>query len=154
MKKALAVFITVATVCTACNSTSELAINDKSRSIIGTWTLVSGLIIKNKDSVLIDYTRNQEMIKIISDTHFAFFRHDLTQGKDSSAIFVSGGGRCLINDSTYTEYLDYCNYRGWENNKFEFSYLIKGDTLITQGIEKIEALKVDQFNIETYIKVK
>ena len=136
---------------TSCKSPDSVALN---KPIIGSWRLLSGLIIKGKDSVLTDYTRNQKMIKIITASHFAFFRHDLTNGKEDNPIFVAGGGTCVIKDSIYTENLEYFNYREWENNSFEFTYVIKGDTLITKGTERIEELAIDQFNIETFVKVK
>lgn len=121
-------------------------------SIIGTWKLLTGTIIEGKDTTITDYTINQELLKIIISTHFAFFRHDLK--KDSIPIFVSGGGRCQIGEKQYTEHLDFCNYREWENNTFEFEYDIVGDTLITMGIEKIESLKVNHLNIEKYVRLK
>ena len=120
--------------------------------LTGTWRLLTGTIIQGKDTTVTNYTINQELIKIITDTHFAFLRHDL--GKDSTTIFVSGGGRCQIDDQHYTEHLDFCNYRAWENNTFEFEYKIIGDTLTTIGTEKVEALGINQLNIEQYLRVK
>jgi hypothetical protein len=79
-------------------------------------------------------------------------RHDL--GKDSVAVFVSGWGRCKIGDKKYIEYLDFCNYRAWENNIFEFEYNIRGDTLITTGIEKVDDLNVNHINIEKLARIK
>ena len=73
--------------------------------IVGTWRLLSGTTIKAADTVVTDYTIGQEMIKIISPTHFAFLRHDLNHGKDSTASYAAGGGRVLIGDSSYTEFL-------------------------------------------------
>ncbi len=54
-------------------------------------------------------------------------------------LLSAGGGAHTLKDSTYTEHLDYCNDRNWENNKFEFTVRINNDTLIQQGVEKIEA---------------
>lgn len=125
---------------------------DEPSSILGTWKLLTGTIIQEKDTTVTDYTINQESIKIISKTHFAFFRHDL--GKDSTAIFVSGGGRCQISGKKYTEHLDFCNYREWENNTFDFEFDIQGDTLTTIGVEKVESLKINRLNIEQYVRVK
>ncbi len=95
------------------------------------------------------------MIKIITKTHFAFLRHDLEKGTDdSTAIFVAGGGKCFIKDNKYIEHLEYFNAREWEGNSFEFEYLIDGDTLITKGVEKIEELDINYFNIEKYLRVE
>lgn len=122
--------------------------------IIGTWKLISGTTIKGIDTVVTDYTIGQEMIKIISPTHFAFLRHDLNKGKDSTASYAAGGGRVKIGDSTYTELLDYFSIREWEGGEFELSYQISGDTLITTGVEKIESLGIEHLNIERLVRVK
>ena len=95
------------------------------------------------------------MIKIIGDSHFAFLNHDLNKGVDSSlAHFVSGGGKYTFNNNTYTEFLDYCNFREWEGHKFDFTIEFKGDTLIQSGIEKIEELEVDRKIIEKYLRIE
>ncbi len=124
------------------------------KSPIGTWKLVTGMTIAKGDTVITDYTKGQEMIKIITPSHFAFMRHDLNNGKDSTAVFVAGGGRCTIDKNVYIEYLDYCNYREWEDGKFEFEYTISNDTLKLSGIEKVEKLNVEHLNVETFVKEK
>ena len=122
-------------------------------SIIGTWKLISGTTIKGKDTIVTDYTQNQEMIKIINETHFSFLRHDLKNGRDSNAIYVAGGGKYTLKGNKYIEHLDYFNIREWEGNSFELEYKIDNDTLITKGMEKIEGLNVDYLNIEKYYRV-
>ena len=124
------------------------------KPIIGTWQLITGTVIEKNDTTTTDYTKNQSFIKIINDTHFAFLQHDLNKGKDSAAVFVAGGGRYSLTDSTYTEHLEYCSAREWEGNDFAFTITIKGDTLIQRGIEKVESAGVNRVNIEKYIKVK
>lgn len=93
------------------------------------------------------------MIKIINDSHFAFLRHDLNKGQDSPAIFVAGGGSYTLQGDRYTENLEYCSEREWEGSTFEFTVAIEGDTLIQQGIEKVESLGVERYNIEKYVRV-
>lgn len=136
----------------ACNPNSENQTATDQPQIIGSWKLLTGTTIQGKDTTVSNYTENQELIKIISPTHFAFLRHDL--GKDSIAIFVSGGGKCELNDSIYTEHLDFCNYREWENNTFEFEYKIINDTLTTIGTEHVEKLNINRLNIERYVRLK
>ncbi len=122
--------------------------------IVGTWQLISGTTIEKGDTTVIYYTKNLSFIKIINDTHFAFLKHDLNKGKDSSAAFSSGGGRYSLEDSLYTEHLEYCSDREWEGNDFKFTITIKNDTLIQSGIEKVENAGVNRLNIEKYIRLK
>lgn len=129
-------------------------VSKKDNSIVGTWKLLTGTTIKGADTVITDYTIGQEMIKIITPTHFSFLRHDLTQGKDSTAVFAAGGGRVQITDSTYTEFLDYFTTREWEGTSFSLQYSVREDTLVTTGVERVEALGIDHLNIEKLVRVK
>ncbi len=122
--------------------------------IAGTWKLITATVIEKNDTVRTDYTKNISFIKIINDTHFAFLQHDLNKGKDSAAVFASGGGSYILNDSLYTEHLEYCSDRNWEGNDFKFTVEIKNDTLTQSGIEKVETAGVNRINIEKYIRVK
>jgi hypothetical protein len=120
--------------------------------ITGTWKLLSGTLIEKGDTLVTDYTQNKSFIKIINDTHFAFFMHDLNKGKDTAnTAYSSGGGRYSLNGNTYTEQLEYCTAREWEGNDFTFTVTINNDTLIQQGIEKIESEGINRMNIEKYI---
>lgn len=127
---------------------------DKKASIYGTWHLVSGITIEKGDTAFVDYTSKQTGIKILNGSHFSFLRHDLTKGKDSLPIFVSGGGRYTLVGNKYTEHLEFCNYREWEDHKFDFTVTISNDTLIQSGVERIEKLGVDRMTIEKYIRMK
>ena len=53
----------------------------------GTWQLVAATSTE-KDSTKSTFNPDVKMIKIINGTHFAFFSHDLNQGKDSSQSTV------------------------------------------------------------------
>jgi hypothetical protein len=122
--------------------------------IEGTWKLLTGTLIEKDDTVVTNYTKGKEFIKIINNTHFAFLSHDLNKGKDSDAAFSSGGGNYSLKDSLYTEHLVYCSDRQWEGNDFHFTVTINNDTLIQQGIEKIDSIGVNRINIEKYIRIK
>ena len=80
--------------------------------------------------------------------------HDLNKGKDLNVFFSSGGGTYRLNDSAYTEHREYCNAREWEGNDFNFTVHISNDTLVQQGIEKIDRIGVNRINIEKYIRVR
>jgi len=121
--------------------------------VAGTWQLISGTLIEKGDTTVTDYTGNLSFIKIINESHFSFLLHDLNQGKDSSAVFSAGGGRYDLNGSSYTEHLEYCSDRAWEGHDFTFEVTVNNDTLVQQGVEKIEAEGVDRLNIEKYVRV-
>ena len=122
--------------------------------MVGTWRLLTGITVQDGDSTVTDYSQGQSFIKIINETHFAFLLHDLQQGKDSTAVFSSGGGSYALKDSTYTEHLEYCSDRAWEGHDFSFTVTIKGDSLEQRGVEKVEKEGIDRLNIERYMRVK
>jgi hypothetical protein len=126
-----------------------------SSPIAGTWRLLTGTLIEKNDTVVTDYTKNKEFIKIINQTHFSFLGHDLTKGKDTASVFyTSGGGTYTLKDSSYTEHLQYCSDRAWEQHDFAFTVNISADTLIIKGIEKVEDKGINRLNIEKYLRVK
>ena len=129
----------------SCNVKTELHLN-------GTWQLVSATTITKGDTTFIDYTKDESMIKIINDTHFAFLKHSLKQ--DSVSSFDAGGGSYTLSGDKYTEHLDYYKDKNWEGKTFDFTVRISNDTLIQQGLEKVEAAGVDRVIIEKYVKVK
>ena len=130
-------------------------IKKNSLAIEGTWQLQTGTLIEKNDTTVTDYTKGKQFIKIINGSHFAFFGHDLTKGKDSAnAFFSSGGGKYTLTDSSYTESLEYCSDRQWENNSFKFTITINNDTLIQKGLEKVEGTDINRLNIEKYIRIK
>lgn len=149
--KAILYFFSAALVLSSCsNQTKEPAPS----TLTGTWKMISATTIKGKDTTVSDYTVGKEFIKIITPSHFSFLSHDLNRGQDSTASFVAGGGRVKLGEGKYTEYLDYCNFRGWEGGVFELNYTINGDTLTTSSVEKIEKLGIDQLNMEKLVKLR
>lgn len=139
----------------ACNNPAlETApVKSNTSNIQGTWQLITGITIQNNDSTITDYTTGKSFIKVINASHFAFMGHDLNKGKDSTAFYTSGGGTYELKDSAYTEHLQYCSDRAWEGNDFNFTVSINNDTLIQQGLEKIDSIGVNRINIEKYIRV-
>jgi hypothetical protein len=147
------VFVIIAIALTSCLGKKDSNISKTSNLVSGTWKLIKGTLIEKGDTTVTDYTKNISFIKIINDTHFAFLQHDLKKGQDSDAVFVSGGGRYSLTDSSYTEHLEYCSARNWEGNDFKFTITVKGDTLIQTGVEKVESEGVNRVNTERYIRV-
>lgn len=144
----------IATLAIACNKSQPAAeVKPEASPIEGTWELLSETKIEKRDTTFTPAAKNQRMIKIINKTHFAFLRHDLNGGKDSTnAIYVAGGGTYTLTDSAYTEHLEFLNFREWENHDFHFTVKIQNDTLVQQGQEKIEGTDIDRYIIEKYIR--
>jgi len=147
----LLIIISLALV-SSCKNQTEIQTNSLP-SITGTWELISATTIQG-DSTYYKDLSNKRMIKIINESHFAFLNHNLNKGQDSLELFVAGGGTYKLVQDKYTEFLEYCNYREWEKNTFEFTIELKGDTLIQNGIEEIKELGVDRRIIEVYIKIE
>ena len=135
-------------------SCGEKMLKEERLPIVGTWQLISGTTIEKGDTVITDYTKNVSFIKIINDTHFAFLKHNLSKGKDSTTNFDAGGGSYQLKDSVYTEHLSYYKEKEWEGNDFKFTITIKNDTLIQTGIEKVEKAGINRLNIEKYYRLK
>jgi len=155
MKVKTALVVIAATLLSCSNNKTDKTEDKKDvLPLVGTWQIVSGLTIQKKDSTFTDYTKGKKGIKIVNGTHFSFLIHDLTKGKEKTPLFDVGGGHYTLNGDKYTEYLDYCNAREWENNKFDFTITIKNDTLTQTGIEKIDSIGVNRINIEKYVRVK
>lgn len=139
---------------TLISCTQKPAAKSAQEPITGTWKLLSGTLIEKGDTVVTDYTEKQSFIKIINDTHFAFLLHDLKNGKDTAVVYSSGGGKYTLKDSCYTEHLEYSSDRNWEGHDFTFTIRIKNDTLVQQGIEKIDSLGINRLNMEKYVRLK
>ena len=140
---------------TGCEVRKKIDVKNDGIPLQGTWELLSETKIEQNDTTFTPAANNQRMIKIINESHFSFLRHDLKQGKDSTnAQFVAGGGSYTLNGNEYTEKLEFCNFREWENHSFTFDVQIQNDTLIQQGREKIEGLNIDRIIIEKYKRVK
>jgi hypothetical protein len=154
IKGIIALALAAAILVSCNNKPATTESKEQSLPIVGTWQLISGTTIQKKDTVITDYTKGKKGIKIINATHFSFLNHDLDKGKSATPFFDVGGGRYTLVGDKYTEYLEYCNDRQWENNKFEFTVTITGDTLLQKGIEKIDSIGINRINIEKYIRVK
>lgn len=152
--KRILLSLAIAAVLFQCHPKTETPELLATSNIIGTWRLQSSLIIEKGDTTATFPVKDQEMIKQITDTHFSFMKHDTNQGKGDTAVFDAGAGTYTLKGDDYTENLQYCNYREWENHAFKFKLRIQGDTLVQTGFEKIDSLGVDREIREVYVKIK
>jgi len=118
----------------------------------GTWQLVSAKVITKGDTAITFPVEGQKMIKIFNGSHFSFFRHDLEKGKGESPIFVAGGGTYKLSGEDYEEHLAYFSGRDWEGNDFHFKVTLRNDSLIQEGVEKIDSLGINQEIVEIYVR--
>jgi hypothetical protein len=136
----------------ACNQkTPEVeSLNPKNKNlIVGSWKLVYADILEN-DSLQVKELNKIDFIKIMNSTHFAFFNQE--QGTDEN--FVAGGGTYSFDGTNYIETLDFINTPDYRGHVFPFEVEIKGDSLIQRGHEKIEAVGLDRYILEKYIRIK
>ncbi len=154
MKTSIALLFIITSMLSCTAKTESDVLKSTPLAITGTWKLITGTVVEKGNTVVTDYTKNISFIKIINDTHFAFLQHDLNKGKDSTAVFVAGGGTYSLSDSLYTEHLAYCSDRNWEGNDFSFTITLKNDTLIQSGVEKVASTGINRVNTEKYIRFK
>jgi len=154
MKTSIALLFIITSMLSCTAKTESHVLKLTPFAITGTWKLITGTVVEKGNTVVTDYTKNISFIKIINDTHFAFLQHDLNKGKDSTAVFVSGGGTYSLSDSLYIEHLEYCSDRNWEGNDFSFTINLKNDTLIQSGVEKVASTGINRVNTEKYIRFK
>ena len=141
--------LTILTLLFACKEKS-IPTQVNQLNIQGTWKLISGRIIDKNSGKTTDYPMNFQMIKIINNTHFAFFKHGINP-KDSTG-FDAGGGSYKLNGNAYNEHLEYYNNKNWEGKTFDFKLSFTNDTLIQTGVEKVDKEGIDRVIIEKYIK--
>jgi hypothetical protein len=146
----------LALACAGCTPAHPSESQAPKNNALGTWQLVAKTTYIG-DTVKHDKIEGTRTIKIINDTHFAFLTHEAPIPGDTTkvpAVFVAGGGTYTLRDSLYTERLEYCNFRAWENHEFNFTLKVKGDSLIQSGEEKVEAANISQTIVEKYLRVK
>ncbi|HTQ27378.1 MAG TPA: hypothetical protein VMI35_04585 [Puia sp.] len=147
MKKIFALFLSAVPVIACNNKPDALHLN-------GTWRLLSGTTITKGDTTVTDYTKDHNMIKVINDSHFAFLSHRVGEPKDSSNQFDAGGGSYTLTGDQYVEHLDFYGDKVWEGKTFTFTVSLHQDTLIQQGLEKVDSAGVNRVIIEKYVRVR
>lgn len=148
------IFIVCVCAFISCKETAPHVVEPAKQTLAGTWKLVSNTIITNQDTLRAFPVEGQEMIKMFNDSHFAFFRHDVSKGKTATPVFESGSGTYSLAGNTYEEHLTYCTSRDWEGHHFSFRMEIKNDSIIQSGTEKLDSLGINREIIEVYTRVE
>ena len=128
-----------------CSKRTPLITNNK---IEGTWEMVYAEIIEN-DSLKLKDLSNTSFIKIINKSHFSFFNQENSGTKN----YYSGAGSYILKDGNYTETLNFTTVEAIKKHQFSFKTVVKGDTLIQSGIEKVAAAGINRYILEKYIKL-
>lgn len=154
-KVRLAIFIGIVLFGLSCNKEMKSkkpemnAVNQEINRLEGTWKMTYAEIREN-DSVQVKDLSSTDFIKIINRSHFAFFN----QERESQENFTAGAGTYTFDGSKYIENLEFINFVDYRGHSFSFDVEIKGDSLIQQGYEKIEASGIDRYILEKYIRIK
>lgn len=146
--KQIIIFVIFLITMVSCKKGVVLKVGDESNKIIGTWKLVYGEI-KENDSVKVKDLSNTEFIKIINDSHFAFFNQKI----DDDEGFYGGAGTYVLKDSIYIEKLDFIGVKSIRGHEFSFIIEFSGDTLIQYGLEEVKEANIKRYIIEKYIKI-
>lgn len=149
MKK-LFLFSLIILVTAACNqkAAEQTITAAPNQQIIGTWQLVYNEI-REGDSVQVRDLSNAEFVKIINNTHFAFFN----QNNENIENSYSGGGSYVFDGKNYTETLSYIRSAAFKDKEFSFTLEFQGDTLIQHGLEEVEEANVKRYIVEKYVKL-
>lgn len=149
MKNYIALLVVILLVI-SCNIKKEsVEIVAAKKEIEGSWKLIYGEV-KENDSVQVKDLSNSDFIKIINETHFAFFN----QPKGTSEGFYGGGGTYTLEGDVYIEKLNYVSVDDVRGHVFPFTIEIKEDTLIQYGLEEVKEANIKRDIIEKYIRIK
>lgn len=149
--KNIFVLLTVVFVIIACQQkkeTTKVLEAKPVNKIIGTWKMVYA-DIKENDSLQIKDLTKSDFIKIINESHFAFFNQD----HSDAALFYGGGGTYKLENDSYTEKLQYTSVNEVRDHEFPFTIEIKNDTLIQYGLEEIKEANIKRYIVEKYIRI-
>ena len=120
--------------------------NHKVKTLEGEWQLeLETLTIGAQKYTTFD-GKSREMIKIFTDSHFAFSSigtnrprfssYQLTKEQKVVAFDNFGGslGRYSYEDNTLTEHIEYSSFPNYEGISISFKITITGDTMIQEGL--------------------
>lgn len=145
----LLLFTSLLSACSHVNNSATKTEHKEFNELIGSWKLVYNEIRVN-DTVEVKDLSNSNFIKIINNSHFAFFNQ--VEGKAEG--FYGGGGSYTLEGDKYIEHLDYISQVNFRNHVFPFTIEIKGDSLIQYGLEEVKEANIKRFIVEKYLRVK
>ncbi|WP_394746984.1 lipocalin family protein [Spongiimicrobium salis] len=150
--KNILVALSILALCSSCKQEKETEQGDNFKDLdklIGTWKMVYAEI-REKDSVEVKDLEISDFIKIINETHFAFFNQD----HNNEALFYGGGGTYRLEENHYTEKLNFTGVEGLRGHDFSFTLEMNGDTLVQYGLEEVEELNIKRRIMEKYVRVE
>jgi len=128
---------------TGCQTLSD---SRQADTLEGEWQLELETLAIGEQTYTTFDGKNREMIKIFTDSHFAFssigtkrprFRsYQLTKEQKVVAFDNFGGslGRYSYVDNTLTEHIEYSSFPNYEGVSIPFKITISGDTMVQEGI--------------------
>ncbi len=129
-------FVLIVTTLISCGGNTKRDLSKLSQiPIVGTWQLITGTHIEKGDTVVTDTQKKYLSLKSSTILILLFCSMILVKGRILQLPFFTCGGSYSLNDSLYTENLEYCSAREWEGNDFSFQIAIKNDTLIQSGVD-------------------
>jgi hypothetical protein len=150
--KNLSIVLLIALLITSCNERKQNLTKSEpiiANKIMGTWKLVYGSV-KENDSLTIKDISKSDFVKIINESHFAYFNQAYNEPRN----FYGAGGTYTLKNNTYTEKLTYTAWDDYRDRNFPFTVKISKDSLIQFGIEEIKEKNIKRYVIEKYIRIK
>jgi len=115
------------------------------QGIVGEWNLISETLTVGSEKYTTFDGENRKMVKIFTDSHFAFSSvginrqrfssYQLTAQQKVTAFDNFGGamGRYTYNNNILTEHIHFSSFPNYEGMSIPFNITIQGDTMIQEG---------------------
>lgn len=121
-------------------TTHAVAAKDKTDPIpfnnplIGSWALLSGEYLNNKNQWVNYQDLQLDAIKVISEKYFSFTT--MKQESAGKSFWAAGTGKYQITNEHYIEFPSLNSFNVKEGESFKFSYQIVGNEWHTQRYEQ------------------
>tara|TARA_B100000767_G_C19352348_1_gene364335 strand:- start:19 stop:510 length:492 start_codon:yes stop_codon:yes gene_type:complete len=136
-------FVLALTLLTGCQTLTD---RPQSNMLEGEWQLqLETLVIGDQSYTTFD-GKNREMVKIFTDSHFAFSSigtnrprfssYQLTKQQKVIAFDNFGGslGHYTYENGTLIEYIEYSSFPNYEGMSIPFKITMSGDNMIQEGL--------------------